>query len=157
MHQTSNTEMWFSHHGHLQHWCQRGSGWAPPPYPPPLPWLPGSAESCRRSSWHPALLHDYGSESAIAQTHVHVKKTITRRPFFSSSLTAAGMSNVGWCKILKFKWILYIFFWLESRLTWKTPWASAATAACSGVLPMLSWALGSAPASSSLLAASALA
>lgn len=41
-------------------------------------------------------------------------------------------------------------------LTWKTPWASAATAACRGQRPMLSWALASAPASRRRLAASAL-
>lgn len=41
--------------------------------------------------------------------------------------------------------------------TWNTPIASAATAACSGVLPVLSCELASAPASRSLLAASALA
>ena len=39
--------------------------------------------------------------------------------------------------------------------TWKTPWASAATAVCSGVRPVLSCKLASPPASSKTLAASA--
>jgi len=42
------------------------------------------------------------------------------------------------------------------QITWKTPIASAATAACRGVRPELSWAFGSLPASRSLFAASAL-
>lgn len=45
--------------------------------------------------------------------------------------------------------------WLAFFSTWKTPWASAATAACRGVRPVLSCALASAPASSRRLAASA--
>uniref|UniRef100_A0A2M4D3K3 Putative secreted protein n=1 Tax=Anopheles darlingi TaxID=43151 RepID=A0A2M4D3K3_ANODA len=43
---------------------------------------------------------------------------------------------------------------LRSRI-WNTPIASAATAACSGVRPVLSWLFASAPASSNRLAASA--
>lgn len=34
----------FTDHGHLQHWCQRGSGSALPPCPPQQAWLPGSVE-----------------------------------------------------------------------------------------------------------------
>ena len=54
-------------------------------------------------------------------------------------------------KQINFKqsWFLYMY------ITWKTPRASAAMAVCSGVRPVESSALQSAPASSKTLAASA--